>query len=257
MPIPSALYRKERSFDTFAWVKEYVHEAPDGSVFLADVLDRARGRQSRAWQFYKGQVAVTLLLKPQVRVLTRDNNLSCHFNYLSMALSRAILEPLKSCEIRLKWPNDFIFNNKKVGGLLTELLWKGEQPYAVIVGFALNVNNSFDMHDPLHATATSLSEISGLQYDEELLLQQLFSSLDHWYQRWLHKDFATIYHAWKAQQFYLGKKIVVHDIHEHKNTGEVIDFLSNGDLVMQNDKAERVVLSFYMVKETELDENKR
>jgi biotin-[acetyl-CoA-carboxylase] ligase BirA-like protein len=237
MIIPSKIYRKERCADTFAWAKEFIHEAPDGSVFLADFLDRARGRQSRAWMFYEGQLAVTLLLKPRAKAFVYDDDRALRFNYFSMAISLGILDPIKKYGIKLKWPNDFIFEGKKLGGVLSELIWKGDVPYAIIVGFALNINNIFDPSDPLLSTAISLHAITDAQHDLQELLHQILASLDQWYQCWLCEDFESIYHDWKAQRI----------------SGEVLDFLLGGDLVLKNEEHQRLILPFYTVKEVEVE----
>jgi len=42
-----------------------------------------------------------------------------------MAIALGILEPLKKYGATLKWPNDFIINHKKVGGMLMQLVWHG------------------------------------------------------------------------------------------------------------------------------------
>ena len=288
MIIAQKIYRKQRSSDSLAWAKEHIDEAPDGAVFLADFLDKARGRQTRQWVFYEGQQAVTLLLKPKIfidpvrpacfaeatlsvggkvetilepftevqdkfrreRVVeNHESNGGVRFNYLSMALSLGVFEPIKKYGVGLKWPNDFMHEGKKLGGMLCELIWKGDQPYAVIVGFALNINNIFDQTDPLYPIATSLSTITQTKHDMQSLLDALFVSLDHWYHRWLNQDFEAIYQAWKAQQYYLGKKISVHTIEGQPISGQVLDFLANGDLLMQTEDGQHRTLPFYMVQE--------
>lgn len=252
--IPSKIYRIEKSADTFAWARQHINNAPDGSVFLADVLERARGRQARPWMFYEGQLAVTLLLKPPLKAIYQDDDLGLRFNYLTMALSLGILSPIKNHGITLKWPNDFIFEGKKLGGMMCELVWKGDQPYAVIVGFALNVNNVFEQGDPLYVTATSLHSITHIKNDLNQLLHDLFVSLDQWYQCWLHEDFVSIHKNWKAQQFYVGKQLSVHNVEGQRVSGQAIDFLPNGDLVMEAANGYYQTLPFYMVQEVELSE---
>ena len=125
MVIGSKLYRTKVCADSMLWAKEHLADAPDGAVFLADELSKARGRSGRIWVCAPGQLAVTILLKPANFKTISHDNLGVRLNQLNMALSLGILAPLKEYGLGLKWPNDFISeaNNKKVGGMLMSVIW--------------------------------------------------------------------------------------------------------------------------------------
>lgn len=59
--------------------------------------------------------------------------------------------------VRLKWPNDIYLNDKKLGGILTELHTEGENVSHMVVGLGLNVNAvAADFSPEVASTATSL-----------------------------------------------------------------------------------------------------
>jgi BirA family biotin operon repressor/biotin-[acetyl-CoA-carboxylase] ligase len=78
---------------------------------------------------------------------------------LSLRLGLAVAEALDGMapgvRIALKWPNDLILADRKVGGILCEARWQGESPGWIVAGLGLNVTNPIPEH--LHATAVALA----------------------------------------------------------------------------------------------------
>ena len=75
MIIGNKIYHKKKCFNSLQWAKEEIEYAPDGSVFLADEHEYTKGRQSRIWKHYPGQLLVTILLKPKhiIKHLGKDS----------------------------------------------------------------------------------------------------------------------------------------------------------------------------------------
>jgi BirA family biotin operon repressor/biotin-[acetyl-CoA-carboxylase] ligase len=57
--------------------------------------------------------------------------------------------------LRLKWPNDLMLGERKVGGILCEARWQGDTLSWVAVGVGLNVRNA--VPDELAEVATALA----------------------------------------------------------------------------------------------------
>ena len=248
--IGGKVYRVATCDDSMGWVKGHLDDAPDGSLFLVDKLTHARGRDGRVWKVYEGQLPLTILLKPE----TFGDDISLSLNQLNMALTVGFLKPLLNFGIRLKWPNDFIYSDgkysdgKKVGGMLLELVWRGTKPAGLIVGLGLNVNNVFDIADPLSATATSLVTLAQKPLGINRLLEELLGSASSYYQRWKEGD-GSIYTEWLKYQHYLGKRISVHYKGGEMVEGVVEDILFNGDLQFRKESGNLETISFYVVEE--------
>jgi len=243
------VYRTKTTDDSFTWAQEYVYEAPDGSIFLADQLTKARGRQGRTWEIYEGQLTVTMLLKPENISTFSPEDLPVRLNQLTMALSLGIVSPLVPLGAWIKWPNDIMLGNKKMGGLLSRLIWHGQKPIAILVGFSLNINNIFEQNSPLFPIATSLYQETSKSFEIRPLYFDILKSLNHWYSLWHEEKFIEIYKTWKQLQGYLGKEISIHQKDGVVLTGIAQQVLPNGDLMLSDKNKKMQHVSFYMVEE--------
>ena len=97
---------------------------------------------------------------------------------LNVAVAIAILEVLKKQnipELKVKWPNDIMSANKKVGGILIENAIKNSNEIQSIIGIGLNVNQQ--NYDGL-PQATSLCLTTGQFFDCEELLTKIVEQLE-------------------------------------------------------------------------------
>jgi BirA family transcriptional regulator, biotin operon repressor / biotin---[acetyl-CoA-carboxylase] ligase len=167
-------------------------------------------------------------------------------NYLNMAIAIAIVKALSDYNVGIKWPNDFIINNKKVGGMLIEVIWKNAIE-GIVVGISLNCNNSLK-NDSLSAIATSLFDVThGKVVDLEVIKSRLISFLNEWYDKWLLREFDLIFATWKALQLYLGKKISVHTKDGGILTGLMDSIDSEGNVIIDSENG-KVSISFHSVE---------
>jgi BirA family biotin operon repressor/biotin-[acetyl-CoA-carboxylase] ligase len=67
------------------------------------------------------------------------------------------LEPLLSLLVQVKWPNDLMVGERKVGGILCEARWQGGALAWVAVGVGVNVRNP--VPDELGQAAVSLAQV--------------------------------------------------------------------------------------------------
>lgn len=229
MIIGNTIYKKETCSNSFAWAKEELEHAPDGSLFLAEKLTHAKGRQGRTWEIADGQLLITLLLKPKTMDTIATEEQSLRIKNLNMALSLGVVSPIKKYGVGLKWPNDFYSGNKKIGGEMMDVIWEHDTPKGIIFGFALNVNNTFSPESSVYHVAASLAEHS---INREALLSEILVSLNIWYTIWLEKDYTTIFTAWKSEQIYLGKQVTLHLDDGQKVTGILNDIKENGDCLL-------------------------
>jgi BirA family biotin operon repressor/biotin-[acetyl-CoA-carboxylase] ligase len=107
--------------------------APSGLVVLADEQVAGRGRQGRAWVSPPGRgVWLGYLARPPAGETARLLSIR-----VGLAVARA-LERIK-ISVELKWPNDLMARDRKVGGVLCEARWEVTRPAWVAVGVGLNV----------------------------------------------------------------------------------------------------------------------
>jgi BirA family biotin operon repressor/biotin-[acetyl-CoA-carboxylase] ligase len=133
--------------------------APAGTAVMADEQTEGRGSRRRAWRSSPGGLWLSVLGRPT----TAELGLVSLRAGLAVADALGRLQP--SLALRLKWPNDLMLGDRKVGGLLCEARWQGEALGWVVVGLGLNVTNA--PPPELAASATSLSRAApGLTRDD-------------------------------------------------------------------------------------------
>lgn len=110
--------------------------ALEGTVVVADYQTAGRGRCGRQWVAPPGS---SLLLS----IIFRPRLAPHEVQKLTMICSLAMIEAIESetgTQVGLKWPNDLIMQDAKLGGILTEVELCGQQVDYAVVGVGLNVN---------------------------------------------------------------------------------------------------------------------
>ena len=104
-------------------------------ALLAEYQSAGRGRRGRAWLAPPGG-AVCMSLSWTFPEVPRD------VGALSLAVGVCVLRALESqgiSDVRLKWPNDVLVGDRKLGGILIELRAESAGPACAVVGIGLNV----------------------------------------------------------------------------------------------------------------------
>ncbi|KKQ33373.1 MAG: Biotin/acetyl-CoA-carboxylase ligase [candidate division TM6 bacterium GW2011_GWF2_37_49] len=248
--IGSKLYRTKSCVDSIAWASQHLSDAPDGSVFLADRLESAHGRNGRIWLWQPGQLAVTIILKPKTFNLSSAEDLPIRLNQLNMAISLGIQTVLAEYGVGLRWPNDFVLNNKKVGGLLFKVVWENNFPAGIILGFGININNEFKPTDELFDIATSLKQEIGKDLDMRAIYKNLLHSMNEFYKKWQAGAFDEIYKSWRKAQLNLGKKLKINLTSSKTISGTMLQVMPNGDIILIDEAGKQQIIPFYTVQET-------
>jgi BirA family biotin operon repressor/biotin-[acetyl-CoA-carboxylase] ligase len=147
---------------------------PEGTVYIAGEQTGGRGRGGHSWHSAPGVgLYLSALLRPS---LTPDEMLGITLA-AGIAAAQAINQVARvACDLR--WPNDQLVNEKKVGGILTEM--GSGNGCTVVVGFGINVNHS-NLPEEFEASATSLYLATGSRQDVMALAAALLQFFDREY----------------------------------------------------------------------------
>jgi BirA family biotin operon repressor/biotin-[acetyl-CoA-carboxylase] ligase len=209
----------------------------EGTLIVADEQTKGRGRMGRGWYSPpKLGLWMSLILRPEIPPFKAPGLSIC----AGLALAQAI-GGLTGMDARIKWPNDCLVNDRKVGGILLELSAELDRINFVIVGIGVNVNHlSKDFPKKLSSIATSIRMEWGREVSRIKLLTLFLKKFEAIYldfkknglvpQRQLIKKFSSL----------LGKKVVV-KFGKEKIEGVAEDIDDNGSLVIRTRKGERVV----------------
>ncbi|OXB23359.1 biotin--[acetyl-CoA-carboxylase] ligase [Flavobacterium tructae] len=138
-------------------------ELENFTVVTAENQTKGKGQMGAKWQ---SEVGKNLIMSVLVKDFVFNNE---HVFNLSLIVSLSVIEVLKSLNIpdlSIKWPNDIMSYNKKIGGILIENTLKSDGRIVSVVGLGLNVNQTNFDELP---NASSLAVISGSSFEKELL----------------------------------------------------------------------------------------
>lgn len=138
------------------------------AIVLTSRQMRGRGRGANGWWSNDGSLTQTF-------VLPIEDHLKPHQVPLvaGIAIREAIESITGSTEIKLKWPNDILFDDRKIAGLLCERIDRVD-----LIGVGLNVNVAAKQFPvALRDRATSLSQIVGQSLDRADVLIALAKSI--------------------------------------------------------------------------------
>jgi BirA family transcriptional regulator, biotin operon repressor / biotin---[acetyl-CoA-carboxylase] ligase len=154
----------------------------EGVVLSADHQVAGRGRQGRAWSAPpRSGLAVSVLLAPR-QVDPR------RWSWLPLLTGLAVhdvLVQITGLPATLKWPNDVLVEDRKICGVLAEIVTQPSGA-AVVIGAGLNVSLAED-ELPV-PTATSLRLAGAATTDRQVLLRAYLRALEHRYDRWRTAD---------------------------------------------------------------------
>jgi BirA family transcriptional regulator, biotin operon repressor / biotin---[acetyl-CoA-carboxylase] ligase len=112
--------------------------APAGTAVAAHRMARGRGTRGRAWEAPAGGLWISVVTRPaEADAVER----------LSLRVGLALAERIEVAagpnagRIAVKWPNDLVARDRKLGGVLCEARWTGDRPGWVVVGVGVNVDN--------------------------------------------------------------------------------------------------------------------
>lgn len=131
----------------------------DGTVLIAERQTRGRGRRGRKWENTSGALLMSIacdaedIAAEDIPLVTLAAALGV-LDSLGLLLSSKKRSKADAADVRIKWPNDILFRQKKLCGILAELVKNGTRTMTVI-GIGMNVNAA-EVSDAWMQRATSL-----------------------------------------------------------------------------------------------------
>jgi BirA family biotin operon repressor/biotin-[acetyl-CoA-carboxylase] ligase len=145
--------------------------ALDRTAAVADFQRRGRGRLDRRWEAPpRTALLCSVLLRVPLDVEDR------HLASVAVSLSAlAAVRALAPCALGLKWPNDLVIEDRKLGGVLAETdgVADAHGCTALVVGLGLNLSTS----GPPDTDGTSLRDEIGTTPDRDELLDAYLDEL--------------------------------------------------------------------------------
>lgn len=145
---------------------DVVHEfagrgAPQGTVVVAEEQLAGRGSRGRTWHSPLGGLWYSILLRGG----EADDALSLR---VGLVVADAIERMVPEAKLFIKWPNDLMLGERKVGGVLCEARWQGTALAWIAVGLGLNVRNQ--LPDQVVPGAVALNSVLPPLHPDSLVI---------------------------------------------------------------------------------------
>ncbi|MEZ5007032.1 MAG: biotin--[acetyl-CoA-carboxylase] ligase [Chitinophagales bacterium] len=145
----------------------------DGSVIITDEQTQGKGQGQNQWLTESHQ-NLTFSIIYDTSFLKAKNQF-----YLSAAIAlgirNALYHQIEDTSLCIKWPNDIMINDKKLGGILIENSVLGNYLKYSIIGIGINVNQEVFDNLPF---ATSLYNQGFQNISREKLLEEICSQIE-------------------------------------------------------------------------------
>jgi BirA family biotin operon repressor/biotin-[acetyl-CoA-carboxylase] ligase len=132
--------------------------APAGGhcrIAIANQQTEGRGRMGNAWQS-PPEAGLYLSCAYTFQVVQE------HFAALTLAVGVSVADALNvlGTNCKLKWPNDLVVNDGKLGGILTEVHAAKNETTTVVVGIGLNL----DFSEQLDSIGSGIGRVTDLRH---------------------------------------------------------------------------------------------
>ena len=170
---------------------------PNRKICMAEIQTNGRGRMGRSWSSPFGQniyMSYAYHFKKDVSELSG----------LSLVVGIACLQALNEIgikeQIKLKWPNDGVYQAQKLMGNIIELQSESYGDTTAIIGIGINVNMIIDSFN-ISQSWTSLKKITGKYIDRNILSISLIHNLNVYlelFSKYGLREFITKFHEFDA-----------------------------------------------------------
>ena len=215
--------------ETVASTNEYISNTIDNdfdknSVVFANYQKNGKGNRGKKWESEAGKnILMSCAFKPYLK-LNQQFRLNV---FIAVALYDFLDKHFKDL-ISIKWPNDILINNSKIGGILIENKISQQDILYSIIGIGINVNQvHFHHYNP---PATSFCIEGGISYDIAVLREELLNSINNVYIQFL-EDYSSLFQKY-INVLYRKGQVSEFIIGEKKVSGEIINVTEEGKLII-------------------------
>ena len=129
----------EKVASTNDYLKQFMEKNKKIRVCLAEMQTQGKGRLDRQWYSPFGENIYLSMLCPFDKDLSELSGLSL---VASLAICRALesMIDFKNHQLKVKWPNDILVNQRKLAGMLIEVQAESNRSCQVVIGVGINVN---------------------------------------------------------------------------------------------------------------------
>jgi BirA family biotin operon repressor/biotin-[acetyl-CoA-carboxylase] ligase len=218
-------------------------EVQDFTIITTENQTSGRGQLNSKWESEKGKNLAISILKNNI-----DMPIDCLY-LMNVCVSLSILDSLNQLSIpnlKVKWPNDILSGDFKIGGILIENIISGSKIKQSIIGIGLNVNQSEFKNAP---NASSLKTIMGRIFNLDSVFYTIIENLHQQLNRPILTFENELYNQYHSQLYRVGMKSTFIIQKNEPIVGVIKGVSKNGKLRV---KLENGILQEFGLKEIQL-----
>lgn len=201
----------------------------EGAVVIADSQQKGRGRLGRKWESPPGvNIYMSIILRPKI-----ESKEATLITIMAAVACATALRRVTGLHVTIKWPNDLMVSDKKIGGILSELKTDHGRIISAIVGIGMNVNVGIDAYPAdVQEIATSVKNETGMSYSREVVISEILNEIDYWYKILNGMGKGILLLEWQKLTSTLGREVKV-TVGKETFTGLAESIDSEGMLILR------------------------
>jgi BirA family biotin operon repressor/biotin-[acetyl-CoA-carboxylase] ligase len=239
MPSTTALYRIDIVDSIDSTNTALLHAAdstPHRHCLVAEQQTAGRGRRGRVWQSLLGG-SLTCSIR------WRFNQGMAALAGLSLAVGIALIRTLHQLGIKdaqLKWPNDLLWQQRKLAGILIEVQGDMNGPTTAIIGIGINIQLPAAMRASIDQAVTDTQEILGHSLSRNTLLATLLTELNHVMDEFERNGLQNLRSEWNAAHAYADQPVQIQMSNGTRIQGIAVGIADNGALLLLTDDDKQI-----------------
>lgn len=217
---------------TNAIAKQLAHQnAPHGLLVAAEEQTGGKGRIGRGWSSPEGRgLWFSVVLRPK---FPPEEAPKC-----TLMAAVAVAEAINYCggiTAKIKWPNDILFEKKKMVGILSEMGAEYGKLNYVVIGIGIDTHvEPEDLPEDVKPIAVSLHRVAAKDFTREELLARIMGNLEDLCQEAEERGFEGIFDRWRGLSCTLHERVKV-IAQDETYPGVALDIDRDGHLLVQRD----------------------
>ncbi|MDR2771956.1 MAG: biotin--[acetyl-CoA-carboxylase] ligase [Elusimicrobiota bacterium] len=198
---------------------------PQGTVVMSDRQTKAYGRDQKKWLSPAGGLWFSFILRPEIWA-----DEAVKLSQVAALALQTCLEKKIKVPAQIKWPNDILFCNKKLAGIIVEMSVVDKTVEWVAVGIGINVNNP--IAPEFSTAAVSLKDVKGAKVDKKMVFEAFCCEFERIYKEFIESGFDSFAAQYNQKTAFLNSKVEIINGSEHiEGIYKGID--ANANLVLQ------------------------
>ncbi|HXU26943.1 MAG TPA: biotin--[acetyl-CoA-carboxylase] ligase [Bacteroidia bacterium] len=220
-------------------------QVAEGAIVLTHKQTKGRGQVGNTWQAESGKnLTFSLILHPTFLAVDKQFYLS---KITSLAVFGMLTDFLNTSlyDIKVKWPNDILVNDRKIAGILIENILRGNFLQSSVIGVGININQrSFSN---VEKQATSLGILLQKDFDLKEMLHVFCKHFEALYLSLKHNNFDKISETY-FKQLYKFNEWAIYQAKEQTFKAKITKVEESGLLVLTTEQNDLLKFNFKEVQ---------